>query len=129
MDPAHRVRIARPQAVPVIVGKKLCLVSGHVHVDGTVAFATLAGEAQVERVEYFFALPSIANHVAVHHFEQQMRTAARGMLFLHRDAIARAHSALLLTAALSDAHTSHGGMRKTALIAGEVKMSGRFFGR
>ena len=116
------VGVAGPQPVLVIVRQELGFVRRHVHVHRTIALASLAGEAQIERVENLFALPAVADHVAVHHLEKQAGAAARGMFFFHRGAVTRAHGALFLTPAFADADAPQRRMRETALVVDELKM-------
>ena len=129
MNPAHRIGIAGPQTVFVIVRQELGLIRRHVDVDGAIAFASLAGQAQVKRVEHLLALPAVADHIAVHHLEEKMGAPARRVFFLHRRAVTGAHRALFLTPAFSDADTAHRGMRETALVMNEVEMRCGFFRR
>ena len=62
IDVAERVGAARACAAFVVMGEELGFVGGYVDADRTFGLASLAGEAEVERVFDFFAAPTVANH-------------------------------------------------------------------
>src|SRR6478752_5118330 len=87
----------------VIVREELGLVGGHVGMRRAVARATLAGEAPLQRVLDRLARPAIGDHLAAQHLGEQPRAAARRVALLARRAVARAHRAAPLGAALAHA--------------------------
>ena len=87
----------------VVVREELGLVGGHVDVDRAFALAALAREAEVERVlDALVAASRLPSDFALQQLPQQMRAAARGVLLLARDHVARAHRAALVLAARAD---------------------------
>src|SRR5690242_18796259 len=101
MNVAHRIACARAQPSFVIVREKLGLVSRHIDLHGTLALASLTRQTQIERFLDCFALPAVADRFAPDHLAEQTRTAARRVLLLERDHVARTHRA----AAMTPAHT------------------------
>jgi len=51
------------------VGEELRFIRGQVDVDRTLAFAALAGEAQVERLLHRFLAPAAAQRLPLQHLE------------------------------------------------------------
>ena len=51
----------RSQTTLVVVREKFRLVSGHIYAHGAIAFASFAGEAQVQRFLDSFVLPAVAD--------------------------------------------------------------------
>src|SRR3954471_18069624 len=101
MDETHRVGGARPEPSRVVVEEELRLVRRHVHVDGALALASLAREAEIERLLHCLALPSVLERRAFEHLEQQVRPASRRVHLFPGRAIARTHGAAALLAALA----------------------------
>ena len=91
--------------------EKFSLISRDIDVHRTVAFAALAGKAEVERLLDLFAPPAIANDPifsewALGHLPEQMSAAPRRVFFFVRGAVAGAHHAAVFAAALADAHAT-----------------------
>src|SRR6185437_13230523 len=116
--------MAWPGPALVVVRQKLGLVSRHVHVNGTFAFATLAGQAQIKRILDGFALPTIGQHLAVHHLKQQMRPAARAVFLLACHLIAGTHDLTALFAALADADAAKSRPRERSLVFRVMEVRG-----
>src|SRR4051812_1724179 len=74
-----------------MVGAEFGLIGGHVDIDRTIALASLAAEAKIERFLDGFAAPAILDRVATQHLEQQACAAAGAMLLLQGRHIAGAH--------------------------------------
>src|SRR5262249_34700806 len=129
MYPSHRIGVTWTNAILVIVREEFGLVRCHVDVDGAIALASLAGEAQIKCVEDFPAFESVADHIAMHHLEKKMCATASRVFFFHRRPVARAHRAFFLTPALADAYAAHCGVRKAPFVVNKVKMRRRFFRR
>src|ERR1022692_3482259 len=111
VDVAESVGTARADTAFVVVRKKLGFVGGNVDADRAIAFASFAGEAEVERLLDFFAAPAVADDpifsaLALGHLPEQVGTASGGVLFVVRGAVAGAHQAAFFTAALAHAHAS-----------------------
>ena len=103
VDPAHRVGVPGPQPALVVVREELGLVGGHVDVHRALGLASLARQAEVERLADRLALPALLHRVALEHLEEQVRPAAGRVHLLLGDHVARAHRPVLLLAALADA--------------------------
>ena len=109
----------RTNALPVVVVQELGLVGGHVHVDGAVAQATLAGQAQVEAFADRFRPPSVGDELPVGHLEQQVRAPPGGVLFFLGDLVAGAHDPRpLLAATLTDPCAAAQGLGEVPLVLG-----------
>ena len=104
------------------MAEKLRLVRRHVHVDRAIALAALAGEAQVERVLHFLALPAVVDDFAVHHLEQHARAAARGILFLARHHVGGAHRSAAFAPAGADADAAQRGAGEAVSVGGIGEM-------
>src|ERR1035438_6222494 len=94
--------------------KELGFVGGDVDSYWAIAFAALAGEAEIERLFDFLAAPAVADDpiastLALGHFPEQVGAAARGMLFVVRGALAGTHQAAIFAAALAHTHTAQSG--------------------
>ena len=124
MDEPHRVSVPRAQPTLVVVGKELGLIGGHVHVDRALALATLARKAKVERLLHAPVAPAVAQRFALQHLEEQVRSAARGMHLLQGHHVARAHGAVLVLAALANAHAAARGLGEAGIVLreGEVRL-------
>ena len=129
-QPAHRVVGARapPGASGVVVGEELGLVGGHVHIGRTVGLTSFAGQAQVECFADLARAPAVGDRavvMAVEHFEQQPRPAARGVLLLAGDLIGRAHHLALVGAVLTapaDADAPVRGFGERTAVVRETEM-------
>src|SRR6185437_9425557 len=88
-DPRHVRRDARPpvhepervvcnwpHTTVEVMCEELRLVSRHIDVDGTLAPATLARQAQVERFTHRLVAPALLERVSLEHLEQQPRAPA-----------------------------------------------------
>src|SRR6185437_15621816 len=107
-----------PPPVLVIMSKKLCFISRHVHVGRTLRLACFTGEAQIKRSLDLLILPATADDLALKHFKQHVRAAARAVFFLQRGHIAWTHGARVFFTARSQADTAQGkslGKRTTVL--------------
>src|SRR5579883_971668 len=93
MNEAHRIGGARPQPALVVMGAKLRLVGGNIDVHRAIALATLAAEAEIERLLDFPAAPAVADRSAVQHLEQKPRATARRIHLLAGRHVTRAHDA------------------------------------
>src|ERR1700677_1548685 len=106
----------------VVVRQKLCFVSRDVDTDGAIALAAFTREAKVERFFDGFALPTVFDDIALGHFPEQVCAAASGMLFVARDAEARAHNSTFIAAAFADSHAAQRGRRQAAMVLGKFEM-------
>src|SRR5262249_38288235 len=77
-----------------IVRKKLCLVRGHVDIDGAVPLTTLTGQAEIQSLLDVFIAPALPDDVAMHHFPEQMCPSTCRVHLLARDHVTRAHRVL-----------------------------------
>ncbi len=131
VDVAESVGLARAHAALVVVGKKFGFICGHVDADRTLGLASLAGEAEIERLFDFFAAPAVADDpipsvLALSHLPEQVSAAAGGVFFFVRGAIAGAHQAALFTTALAHAHAAQSGLGETAVVIEELEVGLRF---
>ena len=78
------IGVARAEAAFVIVGEELGLVGGHVDVDGAIAFAAFAGEAEVEGVLDVLALPAVGRATSPFIISQSRRARPRVECFSSR---------------------------------------------
>src|SRR5205807_8353776 len=119
MDEPHR--IGRPWSNPllVVVREELGLVGGHVDLDGAIALASFARETEIQRLPHVVVAPAARQRLAFEHLEEQPRASAARVLLVVRDAIARAHRAIVLAAALADAYATGRRKRKAAAIVRE----------
>ncbi len=122
VDPSHRVGVPGPQPPLVVVRVELGLVGRHVNVDRALALATLAGQAEVERLADRLGLPQPFHRVALEHLEEQVGAAAGRMHVLLRDHVAGAHRPRILLAALAHADAALGGVREAAVVVGELEV-------
>src|SRR5437868_6718087 len=109
------------------MSQKLSLVGRHVYVDRTIAFAALAGEAEIEGFFYVLVAPAIANYVAVQHLPKVMSAPARGVPFFVRDHEAGTHGVVVrfssvFAPAFANANAAQRGMGKAAVIFGPLEM-------
>src|SRR5580765_3411526 len=98
------------------MSKEFGLVGGHVHVDGTFAFAGLAGKTEVQRFFYIFVFPAALQRITAQHFKKQTCTAAGGMLLFPGNHVAGAHGATIVFAALAYADAAQRGFRKVPVV-------------
>ena len=105
----------------VIVRQELRFVGRHIDAGGAFALAAFAGQTQVQRVMYGAVGGAAVEKIAGQGFEQQMRPAARGMGFLARRHVRRAHRAAFEVAALADSDASQGRPRK-AVVGAEIEV-------
>jgi len=95
--------------------------------DGAVTLAAFAGEAEIEGVFDFFALPAVADDGVgtvriLRHLPEEMGAAAGGVFFFMRGAPAGAHDAAFFAAALADTDAAQRGMTQAAVVEGELKV-------
>ena len=133
VDVAEGVGAARTHAAFVVVRQELGFVRGHVDADRAIAFASFAGQAEIERLFDFFAAPAVADDsisstLALGHLPEQVGAAARGVFFVVRGAVAGAHQAAFFAAALAHAHAAQSGLGQAAVVGGELEIGFRFPG-
>src|SRR5712672_1771255 len=101
IDIPKRQRIQRTSLALVVVREEFRFVGGDIDAGRAIAFATLAGEAEVERLFDRFILPAIFYDFALRHLPEQMSASAGGVFFFAGDAKARTHHAAFIATALS----------------------------
>src|SRR5271163_4876485 len=121
MDSSEQMSRQRPAMSLVVIGKELGLVGRHVDAGGAFALAAFARQAQVQSVMDGAVGGVAVEKIAGQGFEQEMRPAARGMGFLARRHVRRAHRAAFVVAALADPDTSKGGAGE-AIVGAEIEM-------
>src|SRR5215831_12416529 len=109
------------------MGQEFGLVSGHVDVHRAIAFASLAGEAEVESLLDVLVAPALCDHIAVQHFPQMVRTAASCVTLLVCHHEAGTHGVVVsfvdvLPAALANSHAPQRGMGETPVVFGEFEV-------
>ena len=125
VDQPHRVGRAWTQPAGIVMSEELRLVRRHVDVDGAVALASLAGEAEIERLVHGVAPPAVAERVPLHHLEEEARAAARRVLLLARHHEARAHRARVEPPAFADADAANRRVREAPAVVGEGEVRPR----
>src|ERR1700731_2326386 len=80
VDVPEGIGAARAEAAFIVMREEFGFVGRDIDADRTVALASLAGEAEVERVFDFFAAPAVANNFTLSHLPEQVSAAARGVL-------------------------------------------------
>src|SRR6266567_8244717 len=129
VDPSKCVRVYGTNAPIPIVSKKLSLVGRHVNVHRAITFASLEGQAQIQRLFYVLIMPSIVYDVAVHHLPEQMCSPARGVHLFPRDHVARTHCVLLtfaiFPAALAYPNAPQCCVSEAAVIFWKLEVGGR----
>src|ERR1035437_4568036 len=111
VDIAEGIGAARAHAAFVVMREEFSFVGRDVDAHRTVALASLAGEAEIERVLDLFAAPAIANDLALGHFPEQMSAAARGVLLFMCGAPTRTHHAAFIAAAFADPNAAQSAVR------------------
>lgn len=112
------VVVKRMESAFVMVGEEFSLPCGHVDVDGALDLAGFAGEAQVQRLFHFGAVPAVLDDVALHHLPKKMSAAAgRVLLFASRHET-WTHGVIVLLAACANTDAARRGVAKGAVIAG-----------
>lgn len=86
-----------------VVAKELGLVSGHIHRDGALTFASLAGEAEIKRFFDLLVLPLIGQDLALHQLPEKMSATTSGMELLTGSHKAGTHGASVGLATGADA--------------------------
>src|SRR4030095_13299456 len=109
----------------VVMGQELGFVGGDVDADGTLGPASLAREAEIERLLDVLVLPAIGERIASQHLEQQVRAAARRMRLLARHLVTRTHRAAVVAAAFPDADAAERREREAATVVLKREMRGR----
>ena len=123
LDQSHGVGGAGTRAVFIVVGQKFRFVGGHVHVDGALALAGLAGKTKIERIFQVFILPALFERFTAQHFKEQARASASGMLLFARGHVAGTHGATVIFAALAHSDAAQRGLRKMSVVFREPKIS------
>src|ERR1043165_3174539 len=103
MNPTEGKCTAWPQTSFIVMCEEFGFVGRHIHVDGTISFASLAGEAKVQCLFDVIASPTFVKHFAVHHFKQQSCSATGGMHLLTRHHVAGTHGPAALATAFTNA--------------------------
>src|SRR5580693_2830404 len=103
--------------------QELGLIGGHIHSDGTIAFATFTGKAEVDRVLDVFVAPTTADDVALGHFPEQVGASTGRVLLFAGHSEAWTHYAALVVTAFSHSHAAERGLRQAAVIFRKLKMS------
>src|SRR5580704_4868656 len=116
------------------MGEELGFVGGDVDADRAFGFASLAGQAEIERVFDFFAAPAVADDpislaFALGHLPEQVGAAAGGVFFFAGGAVAGAHHSAFVVAALAYAYAAEGSLGQAAVVGGELEIRFRFPGR
>jgi len=118
---AEGVGTAGADAAFVIVREELGFVGCDIYAHRAIAFASLAGEAEIERLFDFFTAPAVANDFTLSHLPEQVGAAAGGVFFVVCRAVAGTHHATFFAAAFADAHAAQCGVRQAALIGGKLE--------
>src|SRR5438045_374612 len=110
------------------MGKKFGFVGGHVDVDRTISFATLAGKAEVKRIFHVVVAPAFANGITLQHLPKQTGATASRMFLFMRDHVAWAHGLIIknvgaFAAAVPYPDAAQRGMRELTFVIGELEMS------
>ena len=113
IDIAEGIGTARAEPAFVIMRQEFGLVSGDIDTDRTLGFASLTGQAEVERFLHFFAAPAVCDDGIISaftlgHLPKQVGAAASGVLFIAGGAVAGAHQAVLFAATLAHSDTAQG---------------------
>ena len=116
---AHGVVGCRADPPGVVLAEELRLVARHVDVDGTVGLASLAGQAQVERLAYLRGAPAVLDDLTVRHLEEQPGAAPGRVHLLAGGPVARAHDSAVRRQALADADAAPGGTEEAVGVVGE----------
>src|SRR6202790_5169412 len=122
VDHSKGICMQRTRSLFVIVRQEFCLIRRDIHVGRAFRFAGLAGEAQIERAFHMFVLPGVMHHLALQNFKKHMRTAARAVLLLKRNHIARTHRAGIMLAAFSQSDAPNSRLREGAAIIRKLKI-------
>ena len=121
-QPAQRVVRGGTAPPSVPLGQELGLVCGHVHADGTVAFAALAGQAEVEGAGYVVGVRRVHAGPAAGELEEQAGPAAGRVLLFAGGPVARAHHVAAAGQARPDADAAPGGRLQAAAVVGEGEL-------
>ncbi len=116
IDVAEGVVAQRARAALIVVREEFGFVGGDIDSDWAIALAAFARESQIERMFHRVFAPVALEHIAAHQLPQQVRTAAGGVFFVVRDAVAGTHHAALLAAALADTHAAQCGVGHAAAV-------------
>jgi len=101
------------------VREELRLVGGDVDARGAVALASLAGEAEVQRLLDPLVAPSAGDRLSLEHLEEQPYAPARRVLLLAGDHVARAHRPVPGAPALPKAEATLGRAGEVTVIVDE----------
>src|SRR5262249_9170511 len=103
IDPSKEISAQRPNAAFPIMRKKFRSVRRDIYIHRAIAFAAFARQTEIKRLFHFFTLPAIRQNFRARHLPEQMRAAARRMLFLTCHHVARTHRVLLALAVFATA--------------------------
>src|SRR5579864_5294816 len=118
----HGISGAWPQASFVIMGKKFRFVGGHVHIQGALALASLASQAEVKSFLNMIVLPAAFQRISLQHLKKKMSAAASGVHLFPRRHVTGTHGPLLVFAALSHADAAGCGPRKISILFRKEEM-------
>ena len=122
VNPAHRVSVSGPRTPFVVVRKKLGLVGGHIDIHRAFGAAALARQAEVEGFANRLAPPTLLHGIALEHLEEQVGATTRRVHFFLGGHVARAHRAIELLAALTNADAPLGRVREAAVIVWKLEV-------
>ena len=104
----------------VMMREELGFVRRHVDVDGAIALAAFAREAQVERIVYGLRLPTVgdrsAPRAAVEHLVQEPSTPSGRMFLVAGHHVGRTHDAAAFTPTFADADTTEHGLGEASSV-------------
>src|SRR5262245_4669239 len=123
MDQSERVSVTRTEVMFVIVGEKLRFVGSHVHMDGTLSFATFTGETEIQGFFHPFAPPPVLQRVTLKHFKKPPRPSPGRVHLLPGNHVAGTHGSPLFAAAFPHSNTAFHGAAKAEAVARELEMS------
>src|SRR5258706_1485409 len=123
MYPRQELIAQRPAVTHVVSGQKVGFVSSHIDVGWTFAPASLACQAQIERLLDLLALPAVLNDFALQHFKQQAGAPTCGIALLARRAVARTHESISPQAASPHADTMLYRTTEAALLVNVGEMA------
>src|SRR5205823_4000894 len=105
--------------------KELGLVRGHVYTHWTVALASLAAEAEVERLLHRPAPPTAIQHFTIQHLPEEPRPSSGGVHLFPGGHVAGAHGPAGLPAAGSHPNAAEHRAREGCPIGGITEVGPR----
>src|SRR6185437_5469949 len=107
----------------IVMRHEFRFVRRNVNIYRTLALASLATQAEIERFLHALVLPPGFQFFALKHLKQHVRTTARRVLFFQRDHVTGTHHAFFFTSAFAYTDAAHGRMPEAAFILGKLEMS------